>query len=87
MVRFCGLIILPTTPPEVLAAHPAARGIDARLLGSGLLQRGEQRVGAGVRPGHRRAEPAENRRQEGERGAVPAIELPIVMVCPDWFIT
>ena len=45
------------------------RRVEARLLGRGHLQRAEQRVRRRVRAGDRDAEPADDRRQEGEDAA------------------
>ena len=87
MVRFCGLIILPTTPPEVFAATSSVGSMPG-LLGGGLLQGGEQGVGAGVRAGDGGADPAQDRGQEGEeRAGAGGQPLPMVMVWPDRFIT
>ena len=86
MVRFCGLIILPTTPPEVLAAtirfgsRPAfSAALCCRVAKSALALVSEPVTAV---PSHPRI---------GERKAkaapVPAIQPPMVWVCPDRFIT
>ena len=87
IVRFWGLIILPTTPPEVLAAT-SRLGSMPGLLRRGLLQGREQCVRRGVRAGHRGAEPAEDRARGTRRTPpVPAIQVPIVIVWPERFMT
>src|SRR5699024_3811276 len=103
-VRICGLIILPTTPPALLAAAEdrcffaeqadgrrrdrevlradhltddtagavgadEQQRVEAGLMRRGLLQRCEQGVGRGVRTRHGRAQPAEDRREEGEESS------------------
>src|SRR5712691_1904573 len=61
--RFCGLIILPITPPDELM--PA----DHDLLGGERLHRAEERVGCGVAPGQKDAQRADDRGEEGKDGA------------------
>ena len=85
MVRFCGEIILPRTPPELLAAASRSGG-ESRLAGGGHLEGAEEGVGRGVRSGH--GDP--NQPRTGERNASPApaaaTKWPIVAAWPERFI-
>ncbi len=86
IVRFCGLIILPTTPPEVLAATSRVGSIPAfcaavccRVANSALADVSDPVTAVPSQP------------RIGERNAknapVAAIQVPIVVVWPDRFMT
>ncbi len=60
MARFCGEIILPSTPPEELAAAMRVGG-ETGLVGGGDLEGAEQGVGGGVGAGDGNTQPAEDR--------------------------
>ena len=83
MVRFCGLTILPTTPPEVLAATSNV-GSRPALVAAACCNNALALVSDPVT-----AVPSQP--STGERNAkkapAPAIHVPMVMVWPDWFIT
>ena len=68
MARFCGEIILPSTPPERVGRGEQRR-VEPGLLGGGHLQGAEQRVRGGVRARDRHAQPADDGGQEGEDAA------------------
>jgi hypothetical protein len=85
IARFCGLIILPITPPEELAAASSSGSSPARA--AVCTCSAEQRVGRGVRAGHGHADPAEDRGQEQEDAAGSARNAPSVFVWPDWLST
>ena len=79
IVRFCGLIILPTTPPEVFAATSRVGSIPAslaavccRVANSALAEVSEPVTAVPSQP------------RMGDRNAnaapVPAIQVPIVIV-------
>ena len=68
MARFCGRDHLGQHPARAVGAGQQRRR-QVRLVGGGDLQRAEQRVGRGVRAGDRGAEPADQRREEGEEAA------------------
>src|SRR5690606_38916880 len=86
MVRFWGLIILPTTPPEVFAATSSAGSRPA--FSAAVCWSVANRASALV-SGPVTAVPSQPR--IGERNAkaapVPAIQVPMVIVWPDWFMT
>ena len=87
IARFCGEIILPSTPPEEFDAAISAGSSPACLPGR-HLQRAEQRVRRRVRAGDRDAEPAEDRREQRERRRpLSASQLPSAPVCPELFMT
>ena len=67
IVRFCGEIILPSTPPGAVGGGEQL-GREAGLACGGHLERAEEGVGRGVGAGDGDAEPAEHRREEGEPG-------------------
>ena len=69
IARFCGEIILPSTPPERVGRGQQRRVESPASLRRLHLQRAEQRVRGRVRARHRDAEPADDRRQEGEDAA------------------
>lgn len=86
IVRFCGLIILPTTPPEVLAATSRVGSIPAcsaalccRVAKSALALVSEPVTAVPSQPsrGLRKAKAL----------PVPAIQAPMVIVCPERFMT
>ena len=86
MARFCGEIILPSTPPELLAAASSIWSSPASLAAStcsapnsALDEVSEPVTATPSQPmsatGSAKASPA------------PAAQLAMVMVWPDWFIT
>ena len=86
IARFCGLIILPSTPPEVLAAASSTGSSPAftpvctcRAPNSALAEVSEPVTATPIQP------------RMGDRIAkkppVWARKLPRVPVCPDWFMT
>src|SRR3954451_5596084 len=86
MVRFCGLIIFPTTPPEVLAATSRVGSRPAlfaaaccRVANSAFADVSEPVTAVPIHP------------RTGDRNAknapVAAIQFPMVRVWPDRFIT
>ena len=86
IVRFCGLIILPTTPPEVLAAtsrvgsRPAfCPAVCCRVANSALAEVSEPVTAVPSQPriGERKAKNA----------PVAAIQVPMVSVWPERFMT
>ena len=66
----CASIILPMTPPELLAAA-ISTGLRPSCCGGDPLQAAEQHVRRRVRAGQRHAEPAEQRAEERIEPAGP----------------
>ncbi len=86
IARFCGLIILPTTPPEVLAATSSVSSMPMLLAAvccsvanSALAEVSEPVTAVPIQPriGDRKANAA----------PAPAIQVPMVMVRPEAFMT
>src|SRR3984893_9255141 len=66
MARFCGEIILPSTPPDPLPAALSNGGTPPMApAGTG------QEIRRGIGPAHRHAEPAQYRRDQRERASGP----------------
>src|SRR3712207_6750270 len=82
IVRFCGLIILPTTPPEVLAATRSVGSSPAfcAAVCCSVAKRALAEVSDPVT-----AVPSQPRMGERKANAapVPAIQVPMVIVWPD----
>src|SRR5699024_4265875 len=86
IVRFCGLIILPTTPPELLAPTSSSglRPASCAAVCCSVANRALAEVSEPVT-----AVPSQPRigERKAKKAPVPAIQVPIVMVCPDRFMT
>jgi hypothetical protein len=76
----CASIILPITPPALLAA--AARIGERPPAGGDLLQSAEQHVRRSIAAGQRHAEPAQQRREEREKHAGAGKGQPMVASRP-----
>src|SRR5699024_5670770 len=86
IVRFCGLTILPRTPPELLAAtsRSGLSPASCAAVCCSVANRAFAEVSEPVT-----AVPSQPRigERKAKKAPVPAIQVPIVMVCPDRFIT
>src|SRR5699024_4126945 len=86
IVRFCGLIILPPTPPELLAPTSSSglRPASCAAVCCSVANRALAEVSEPVT-----AVPSQPRigERKAKKAPVPAIQVPIVMVCPDRFMT
>src|ERR1700730_2212472 len=86
MARFCGEIILPSTPPELLPAAISA-GASPALVAAVTCRAPKSEFEEVSDPVT--ATPSQPRMGEISANAppTPAIQVPRVMVCPDAFIT